>query len=96
MSECESEPGGPTPAFVQEQSELNTNASVAERSIATDCKSVVLWATLVQIQPGAQMNSAFGRFFICTPEQANNFACVLDLKTGVMSLCDRRGRAGAT
>lgn len=94
MSECESEPGGPTPAFVRPQ--LNTNASVAERSIATDCKSVVLWATLVQIQPDAQFKAPVWVLLNCASEQANNFACVLDLKTGVMSLCDRRGRGGSS
>lgn len=44
---------------------LSIHASVAERSIATDCKSVVLWATLVQIQPDAQKrfkNLPCGRF----------------------------------
>ncbi len=29
------------------------HASVAEWSIATDCKSVALWATKVRILPGA-------------------------------------------
>ncbi len=35
---------------------------MAERSIATDCKSVALWATKVRILPCAQNNSRKGIF----------------------------------
>ena len=36
-------------------------ASVAERSIATDCKSVALRATKVRILPGAPMSNKYSR-----------------------------------
>lgn len=40
------------------------NASMAERSIATDCKSVVLWATQVRILLGAQNNKTNTKVFV--------------------------------
>jgi hypothetical protein len=39
-------------------------ASVAEWSIAADCKSAGFMPTLVQIQPGAQQKIPKGDFFV--------------------------------
>ncbi len=45
-----------------EERHFSYNASVAERSIAIDCKSIALWATQVQILPDAPSENSI--FFV--------------------------------
>ena len=47
------------------------HASVAEWSIATDCKSVALWATKVRILPGAQIKKTVEKFLPGAQNYAN-------------------------